>query len=153
MTQWNIELFHTTKTLLWRNRYNIFFLNYTFVSLSLGVYLTFDTRPQTTINSFAYIYIYIVKFTDNSVLLMVTLDAVFNNDLTNPNHPDTVTMKNTLIQQVDDSQTPLFAIQTFESVSVFVYSHSISWVIQDIKNNAWVTVNNDFWVTSEAICQ
>ena len=23
----------------------------------------------------------------------------------------------------------------------------------DIKNNAWVTVNNDFWVTSEAICQ
>ena len=25
--------------------------------------------------------------------------------------------------------------------------------MQDIKNNAWVTVNNDFWVTSEAICQ
>ena len=25
--------------------------------------------------------------------------------------------------------------------------------IIDIKNNAWVTVNNDFWVTSEAICQ
>ena len=24
---------------------------------------------------------------------------------------------------------------------------------EDIKNNAWVTVNNDFWVTSEAICQ
>ena len=24
---------------------------------------------------------------------------------------------------------------------------------KDIKNNAWVTVNNDFWVTSEAICQ
>ena len=23
----------------------------------------------------------------------------------------------------------------------------------DIKKNAWVTVNNDFWVTSEAICQ
>ena len=23
----------------------------------------------------------------------------------------------------------------------------------DIKNNAWVTVNNDFGVTSEAICQ
>ena len=22
-----------------------------------------------------------------------------------------------------------------------------------IKNNAWVTVNNDFWVTSQAICQ
>ena len=22
----------------------------------------------------------------------------------------------------------------------------------DIKNNVWVTVNNDFWVTSEAIC-
>ena len=25
--------------------------------------------------------------------------------------------------------------------------------VLDIKNNAWVTVNNDFWVTSEAICQ
>ena len=25
--------------------------------------------------------------------------------------------------------------------------------MQDIKNNAWVTVNNYFWVTSEAICQ
>ena len=24
---------------------------------------------------------------------------------------------------------------------------------EDIKNNAWVTVNDDFWVTSEAICQ
>ena len=23
----------------------------------------------------------------------------------------------------------------------------------DIKNNAWVTMNNDFWVTSETICQ
>ena len=26
-------------------------------------------------------------------------------------------------------------------------------VMQEIKNNAWVTVNNDFGVTSEAICQ
>ena len=26
-------------------------------------------------------------------------------------------------------------------------------LMQEIKNNAWVTVNNDFWVTSEAICQ
>ena len=25
--------------------------------------------------------------------------------------------------------------------------------IHDVKNNAWVTVNNDFWFTSEAICQ
>ena len=25
--------------------------------------------------------------------------------------------------------------------------------VRDVKNNAWVTVNNDFWVTSEAICQ
>ena len=24
---------------------------------------------------------------------------------------------------------------------------------KDIKNDAWVTLNNDFWVTSEAICQ
>ena len=30
---------------------------------------------------------------------------------------------------------------------------SIHGGVQDIKNNAWVTVNNDFWVTSEAICQ
>ena len=27
------------------------------------------------------------------------------------------------------------------------------WDGEDIKNNAWVTVNNEFWVTSEAICQ
>ena len=27
------------------------------------------------------------------------------------------------------------------------------WVVYVIKNNAWVTVNNDFWVTSEAISQ
>ena len=26
-------------------------------------------------------------------------------------------------------------------------------LVSDIKNNAWVTVNNDFWVTSETICQ
>ena len=25
--------------------------------------------------------------------------------------------------------------------------------VHDIKNNAWVTVNKDFWITSEAICQ
>ena len=34
---------------------------------------------------------------------------------------------------------------------------AITWIVisnsLDIKNNAWVTVNNDFWVTSEAICQ
>ena len=27
------------------------------------------------------------------------------------------------------------------------------WWLTEIKNNAWVTVNNDLWVTSEAICQ
>ena len=26
-------------------------------------------------------------------------------------------------------------------------------MMNDIKNNTWVTVNKDFWVTSEAICQ
>ena len=26
-------------------------------------------------------------------------------------------------------------------------------IIIEIKNNAWVTANNDFWVTSEATCQ
>ena len=25
--------------------------------------------------------------------------------------------------------------------------------MKDIKNNAWVAVNNNFWVMSEAICQ
>ena len=40
-----------------------------------------------------------------------------------------------------------------------VVCSSIAYALQhclrtgDIKNNAWVTVNNDFWVTSEAICQ
>ena len=32
-------------------------------------------------------------------------------------------------------------------------TYDIMKVAQEIKNNAWVTVNNDFWVTSEAICQ
>ena len=32
-------------------------------------------------------------------------------------------------------------------ISVIQYNSS------DLKKNAWVTVNNDFWVTSEAICQ
>ena len=43
---------------------------------------------------------------------------------------------------------------TFMSVSNVI---ALRWIVQDsiddIKNNAWVTVNNDFWVTSEAICQ
>ena len=30
---------------------------------------------------------------------------------------------------------------------------TLTSLCDDIKNNAWVTVNNDFWVTSEAICQ
>ena len=40
------------------------------------------------------------KLTDNSVLLMVTLDTVFNENLINDDHPDTTSMKNTLAQQV-----------------------------------------------------
>ena len=34
--------------------------------------------------------------------------------------------------------------------------HSIQmriWCVCDIKNNAWVTMNNDFWVKSESICR
>ena len=31
--------------------------------------------------------------------------------------------------------------------------HTRIYIYIYIKNNAWVTVNNDFWVTSEAICQ
>ena len=35
-----------------------------------------------------------------------------------------------------------------------ILTPSKQWdVYDDIKNIAWVTVNNDFWVTSEAICQ
>ena len=34
-----------------------------------------------------------------------------------------------------------------------VWSLILIICVHDIKNNAWVTVNNDFWVTSEAICQ
>ena len=35
----------------------------------------------------------------------------------------------------------------------FILSHEIDGLVQEIKNNAWVTVYNDCWVTSEAICQ
>ena len=39
-------------------------------------------------------------------------------------------------------------------ISCFIISlKSILCSIMDVENNAWVTVNNDFWVTSEAICQ
>ena len=40
------------------------------------------------------------KRADNSVLLMVTLDTLFNDILTNDGHPDTTSMKKTLAQQV-----------------------------------------------------
>ena len=46
-----------------------------------------------------------------------------------------------------------------EAILVWRFQHKVGWVanafqmVDDIKNNAWVTVNNDFWVTSEAICQ
>ena len=32
-------------------------------------------------------------------------------------------------------------------------SRSSHWVLNELKNNAWVTVNNDFWVMSEGFCQ
>ena len=36
----------------------------------------------------------------------------------------------------------------------YLRSHCILLrTMKSMKNNAWVTVNNDFWVTSEAICQ
>ena len=39
-----------------------------------------------------------------------------------------------------------------------IWTSFSKWILDkenkcDIKNNAWVIVNNDFWVTSEAICQ
>ena len=37
--------------------------------------------------------------------------------------------------------------------SMLINMKSSESLLKDIKNNAWVTVNNDFWVTSEAICQ
>ena len=40
-------------------------------------------------------------------------------------------------------------------LTIFVDFRGFGLTIEQkyIKNNAWVTVNNDFWVTSEAICQ
>ena len=46
--------------------------------------------------------------------------------------------------------------QRNSSSIIYVTIHAIGWnvlVCVDIKNNAWVTVTNDFWVTSVAICQ
>ena len=40
----------------------------------------------------------------------------------------------------------------FRAIWGFFYWYNRN-LIADIKNNAWVTVNDDFWVTSEAICQ
>ena len=34
-----------------------------------------------------------------------------------------------------------------------IIGHPMVKTVKDIKNNAWVTMNNDFWVTREAICQ
>ena len=54
--------------------------------------------------------------------------------------------------------------KSIQSISNSIYSkmslhrcYCVAWCLlapehHDIKNNAWVTVNNDFWVTSEAIC-
>ena len=39
----------------------------------------------------------------------------------------------------------------FASISNFHLTSEGIPIYKDIKNNAWVTVNNDFWVTSEAI--
>ena len=83
-----------------------------------------NVNPQTTITLCAFVF----KFTENSVLLMVTLDALFNKVLTDPTHPDTVTMKNTLIQQVNNSQTPLVSNYTFESAIISVRSQDIDLI-------------------------
>ena len=46
------------------------------------------------------------------------------------------------------------------NLSYYIHWYYIGWcrklescLVDDIKNNAWVTVNNDFLVTSEVICQ
>ena len=41
-----------------------------------------------------------------------------------------------------------FCVSVFYNMQLMVFPRG-----HDIKNNAWVTVNNDFRVTSEAICQ
>ena len=42
-----------------------------------------------------------------------------------------------------------------KSWALFASKIKIIWTLSvcDIKNNAWVTANNDFWVTSKMICQ
>ena len=46
----------------------------------------------------------------------------------------------------------VFTVTPFESLA---HQETVMMIISDvdIKNDAWVTVNNEFWVTSEAICQ
>ena len=53
------------------------------------------------------------------------------------------------MQKVDD-KVALFVQKTSNVMQNFSYMH---YIHDDIKNNAWVTVNNDFWVMSEAICR
>ena len=48
---------------------------------------------------------------------------------------------------------PLKQWFVFVLATVQVLKMTTFGALSDIKNNAWVTVNNDFWVTSEAICQ
>ena len=38
-------------------------------------------------------------------------------------------------------------------ILIHAYRTFVLRLAEDLKNNAWVTVNKDFWVTSEAICQ
>ena len=50
----------------------------------------------------------------------------------------------------------IFPKRYFYSRKIMMSSHTIFLfhvVWEEIKNNAWVTMNNDFWVTSEAIYQ
>ena len=46
----------------------------------------------------------------------------------------------------------LFEAFVWNEINLF-YGHHYLWLGHEIRNNAWVTMNNDFWVTSEATCQ
>ena len=63
-------------------------------------------------------------------------------------HIETVADYHTETQIIMDDKWDLFSIK----ISL-MYCLNKENKISEIKNNAWVTVNNDFWVTSEAICQ
>ena len=80
----------------------------------------------------------------------------YNMSMTVPNHQQFYYFINLLLRL---STTKAWKIRIIGPVVHRKYSgmplrHDVIWYdINDTKNNALVTVNNDFWVTSEAICQ